>query len=89
MELRASFLMGTDVVALCLWPTDPAGALAPRTLPVEARCVDQSTAEIVENLVRQHAAGPGPVTHPAEWVLHTLVDRVERDHPESPDAATT
>ena len=82
MELRASFLMGTDVVAMSVWPTDAAAALCPDGLPVEVRCVDQATAEIVEALACTHAAAVGPdvetaTRHPARWVLHALVDRAE------------
>ena len=82
MELRAASLLGTDVVAVAVWPEpddDPApGADHPCGMPLEVRCVDQATAVIVEDLARndprrvRHRSGP--------IVLHELIARAERLH---------
>ena len=80
VELRAASLLGTDVVAVALWPEpddDPApGVDHPCGMPLEVRCVDQATAVIVEDLARddpqrvRHRSGP--------IVLHELIARAER-----------
>ena len=79
VELRAASLLGTDVVAVALWP-DPDDDPAPRVdhpsgMPLEVRCVDQATAVIVEDLARNDPRRfrhrPGPI------VLHELIARAE------------
>ena len=86
MELRASVLVGTDLVALSVWPDDDEPEAGTRGLPLETRCVDQALATALEELVARH--GPHPTgtdavdeRERAAWaVLRWLVGRAQRRH---------
>lgn len=86
MELRASVLVGTDLVALSVWPDDdePGAGDTTRGLPLETRCVDQALAAALEQLVERHgpdAAGADTADEQeraARAVLRWLVGRAQR-----------
>lgn len=55
VQLRASELLGTDLVALAIWPEDHDSLAGDGVvgMPVEARCVDLALAAALEDVVQR------------------------------------
>lgn len=86
MDLRASVLVGTDLVALSIWPTDDEPGAGDSGLPWEACCVDQALAAALEDLVARHGPDPSGADiaseqeRAARGVLRSLIHRAQRHH---------
>lgn len=86
MDLRASVLVGTDLVALSIWPADDEPGAGDSGLPVEVCCVDQALAAALEDLVARYGPDPSSADvvseqeRAARRVLRSLIHRAQRHH---------